>query len=400
MSSRHRSNSGPPVQMETDNKFWDQFRRSSSASKKDSKKTDSSEKSSENSDHADRVNKAAEALWPKDGGKTPSFFRNLHSLANVHVPDKTRSYVPRPALPSPQTGVLRPASQGQLTAATRQAPPIPIAPPVKHVFTPGTRANVTKALESHVDAAKRRSAHIEQTNSRFADELLADQKTRETSQEKKKTDVFSDEEEIMPPKKQQGDINPDELVGMLEQVNLDNAAKGAAAGAGRGASPMRKPGERPPPPSPGKGRGHGVAPPTTDQEMKKLRMQEDDLVKQYRTGYQHSLMKFETNRAKMDLLQDVFRRPFSQNIAQKVEQIMEELEIRIDDMENQSSRLYHLKRPAEYNEYLQVRKVFDNYFIIATNYLSQPTEAASTIPVPDKSSGCLLYTSPSPRDRG
>ena len=89
MSSRHRSNSGPPVQMETDNKFWDQFRRSSSASKKDSKKTDSSEKSSENSDHADRVNKAGEALWPKDGGKTPCFFRNLHSLANVHVPDKT-----------------------------------------------------------------------------------------------------------------------------------------------------------------------------------------------------------------------------------------------------------------------------------------------------------------------
>ena len=115
---------------------------------------------------------------------------------------------------------LRPASQGQLTGALRQAPPVPNAPPVKHVFTPGTRANVTRALESHVDAAKRRSAHIEQTNSRFADELIADQKARETSQEKKETDIFSDEEEIMPPKKQQGETNPDELVGMLEQVNL------------------------------------------------------------------------------------------------------------------------------------------------------------------------------------
>ena len=102
-------------------------------------------------------------------------------------------------------------------------------------------------------------------------------------------------------------------------------------------------------------------------------------------------MKFETNRAKMDLLQDVLRRPFSQNMATKVEQIMCELEMRIDDMENQSSRLYHLKRPAEYNEYLQVRKVFDNYFIVATNYLAQPTGASSTIQIqaPDKSTGAI-----------
>ena len=85
-------------------------------------------------------------------------------------------------------------------------------------------------------------------------------------------------------------------------------------------------------------------------------------------------MKFESQRAKLDLLQDVLRRPYSVPMAAKVEQIMDELETRIDDMENQSSRLYHLNRPAVYNEYVQVKKVFDNYYI------------------------CLLYTSPSPRD--
>ena len=99
MSVRHRSNSGPVTPMETDNTVWDKFRRSSSAQKDTTKKQDSSEKSSESSDNADRVNKAADALWPKGGGKTLSFFRNLQSLANVNVPDQTRSYVPRPTIP-------------------------------------------------------------------------------------------------------------------------------------------------------------------------------------------------------------------------------------------------------------------------------------------------------------
>ena len=127
MSGRHRSNSGPPTQMETDNTVWDKFRRSRSA-QKDTRRKDSSDKTSEsNSDQADRVNRAADALWPKDGGKTPSFFRNLQSLAHVNVPDKTRSYVPRPTGPTSQSGIplLRPASLGQLTGAHRIAPPIP-----------------------------------------------------------------------------------------------------------------------------------------------------------------------------------------------------------------------------------------------------------------------------------
>ena len=170
MSVRQRSSSGPVTPMETDNTVWDKFRRSSSAQKDSTKNKDSSEKSSENSDNADRVNKAAEALWPKGGGKTPSFFRNLQSLANVNVPDQTRSYVPRPTIPSPRTGLLRPASQGQLTGAHRTAPPVPNAPPVKHVFTPGTRAQVTKALDSRVEAAKKRSEHIAQAE--FADQLI------------------------------------------------------------------------------------------------------------------------------------------------------------------------------------------------------------------------------------
>ena len=147
MSGRQRSNSGPPTQMETENPDWEKFRRSS-GSRLDKK--DSSEKSSEQSDQADRVNRAAEALWPKDGGKTPSFYRNLQSLAHVNVPDKTRSYVPRPTgqvtKPSGQP-LLRPASQGQLTGVHRSAHPIPNAPPVRHVFTPGTRANLASTLD-------------------------------------------------------------------------------------------------------------------------------------------------------------------------------------------------------------------------------------------------------------
>ena len=199
MSSRQRSNSGPATPMETDNQVWDKYRRSSSAQKESTKQKDSSEKSSENSDNADRVNKAAEALWPKGGGKTPSFFRNLQSLSNVNVPDQTRSYVPRPTIPLPRTGLLRPASQGQLTGAHRIAPPVPNAPPVKHVFTPGTRAQVTKALDSRVDAAKRRSAHIAQAE--LAEQLVADLEKRATSEEKKEMELFFDE--IMPPKKPQ-----------------------------------------------------------------------------------------------------------------------------------------------------------------------------------------------------
>ena len=90
MSGRHRSNSGPPTQMETDNTVWDKFRRSSSAQKDTTKKQDSSEKSSESSDHADRVNKAADALWPKGGGKTPSFFRNLQSRHPENSRERTK----------------------------------------------------------------------------------------------------------------------------------------------------------------------------------------------------------------------------------------------------------------------------------------------------------------------
>ena len=153
--------------METDNAVWDKFRRSSSA-QKDAKKKDSSDKSSEsNSDQADRVNRAAEALWPKEGGKTPSFFRNLQSLANVNIPDKTRSYVPRPTGPTSQSGapLLRPAALGQLTGAHRSASPVPNAPPIKHVFTPGTRAKVAATLDSRVQAAKQRSAHMQNPHS-------------------------------------------------------------------------------------------------------------------------------------------------------------------------------------------------------------------------------------------
>ena len=78
-------------------------------------------------------------------------------------------------------------------------------------------------------------------------------------------------------------------------------------------------------------------------------------------------------------------------MAAKVEQIMDELETRIDDIENQSSRLYHLNRPAEYNEYVHVKKVFDNYYIVATNYLAQSASATSTIQMqaPDESTGAI-----------
>ena len=105
-------------------------------------------------------------------------------------------------------------------------------------------------------------------------------------------------------------------------------------------------------------------------------------------------MKFESQRAKLDLLQDDLRRPYSVPMAAKVEQIMDELESRIDDMENQSSRLYHLNRPAEYNEYVQVKKVFDNYYIVATNYLAQSASAASTaqVQIPDESKGAIPKT--------
>ena len=99
---------------------------------------------------------------------------------------------------------------------------------------------------------------------------------------------------------------------------------------------MKKPGAAPEP-SPGRGRGRGVAAPKTEAEEAKRRQQEESLVRQYRSGYQHSLMKFESQRAKLDLLQDVLRRPYSVPMAAKVEQIMDELETRIDDMENQSS---------------------------------------------------------------
>ena len=117
MSGRQRSSSGPPIQMETDNQVWEKFRRSSGAQQE---KKDSSEKSSEHSDQADRVNRAADALWPKNGGKTPSFFRNQQSLAHVNVPDRTRSYVPQPTDPLSKSGqpLLRPASLGQLTVST------------------------------------------------------------------------------------------------------------------------------------------------------------------------------------------------------------------------------------------------------------------------------------------
>ena len=68
---------------------------------------------------------------------------------------------------------------------------------------------------------------------------------------------------------------------------------------------------------------------------------------------------------------------------------MTELETRIDDMENQSSRLYHLNYPAEYNEYIQVKKVFDNYYIVVNTYLAQPASMISTVPAPDESTGAI-----------
>ena len=128
-----------------------------------------------------------------------------------------------------------------------------------------------------------------------------------TSEEKKQTGLFSDEEEIMPPPKTTETSTTDTLAGMMEKVQLD---KEPAQGAGRGASPNRKPGATPEP-SPGRGRGRGAAAPKTDSEETKRHQQEETLVRQYRAGYQHSLMKFESQRAKLDLLQDVLRRPYS-----------------------------------------------------------------------------------------
>ena len=126
------------------------------------------------------------------------------------------------------------------------------------------RDRVTKALDSRVEAAKKRSEHIAQVE--LAEQLVADLEKRATSEEKKETELFSDEEEIMPPPKTTEASTTDDLAGMMEKVQID---KEPAQGAGRGASsPMKRPGAAPQP-SPGKGRGRGVAAPKTEAEETK-----------------------------------------------------------------------------------------------------------------------------------
>ena len=82
------------------------------------------------------------------------------------------------------------------------------------MYTPGARAKVTATLDSRVNAAKQRSAHI--AESEFADQSIADIKESEASADKKETDVFSDEEEIMPPKKSTEASSTDQIAGMMD----------------------------------------------------------------------------------------------------------------------------------------------------------------------------------------
>ena len=160
-------------------------------------------------------------------------------------------------------------------------------------------------------------------------------KQKRHQKEKKEADIFSDKEEIMP-KKSTETSSTDQIAGMMDKVKLD---KQPAPGAGRGSSPMRRPGA-PPPPSPGKGHGQAnkgstgsAAPKDKDDATRQLRHKEQQ-IKGYRSGYQHSLMKFESTSAKLDLLRDVQRRQYSPPMAIKVERILTELETLIDNMEN------------------------------------------------------------------